>query len=87
MTKINVDQLLLIGSFIGVAYSPFYVAVFIAIAVKHLVVELKNQVEQRNTQQELKKELEKVQAVSAQIEELQNSINNIRAAVSLGNRR
>jgi hypothetical protein len=87
MKNLNLDQILLIASFLGIAYSPFYVVVFIAILAKHAVVALNTHIEKDSTDRKLKEELAKVQAVSAQIEELQNSINNVRAAVSLGNRR
>ncbi len=87
MKNLNLDQVLLIASFLGIAYSPFYVVVFIAILAKHAVVALNTHIEKDSTDRKLKEELAKVQAVSAQIEELQNSINNVRAAVSLGSRR
>jgi len=87
MKNLNLDQILLIASFLGIAYSPFYVVVFIAILAKHAVVALNTHIEKDSTDRKLKEELAKVQAVSAQIEELQNSINNVRAAVSLGSRR
>lgn len=87
MKNLNLDQILLIASFLGIAYSPFYVVVFIAILAKHAVVALNTHIEKESTDRKLKEELAKVQAVSAQIEELQNSINNVRAAVSLGSRR
>jgi peptidoglycan hydrolase CwlO-like protein len=87
MKNLNLDQILLIASFLGIAYSPFYVVVFITILAKHTVIALNSNIEKDSTDKKLKEELAKVQAVSAQIEELQNSINNVRAAVSLGSRR
>lgn len=86
MKSLSLDQILLIASFLGIAYSPFYVLVFGTIVVKNVVLLLGEKRNEQELQSKLKKELEKVQAVSAQIEELQNSINNVRAAVSLGRR-
>jgi peptidoglycan hydrolase CwlO-like protein len=87
MKNVNLDNILLVASFLGIAYSPFYVVVFIALLAKHAVIIVNNRIDRDATDKKLKEELAKVQAVSAQIEELQNSINNVRAAVSLGNRR
>ena len=83
----NLDEILLIASFLGIAYSPFYVLVFGALILKNVMLRASEKKDEQALQAQFKKELEKVQAVSAQIEELQNSINNVRAAVSLGNRR
>ena len=83
----NLDEILLIASFLGIAYSPFYVLVFGTLILKNVMLRASEKKDEQALQSQFKKELEKVQAVSAQIEELQNSINNVRAAVSLGNRR
>jgi uncharacterized protein YlxW (UPF0749 family) len=83
----NLDEILLIASFLGIAYSPFYVLVFGTLILKNVMLRASEKKDEQVLQAQFKKELEKVQAVSAQIEELQNSINNVRAAVSLGNRR
>lgn len=81
--NINLEDLLLIGSFIGIAFSAFYAVPFVSL----LALKAVRSVEEKNVNKDLQIELSKVQAVSAQIEELQNSINNVRAAVSLGVRR
>lgn len=83
MKNVNLEDVLLIGSFIGIAFSAFYAVPFCAILTYRAV----RSVEERRVNKDLQVELSKVQAVSAQIEDLQNSINNVRAAVSLGNRR
>jgi uncharacterized protein YlxW (UPF0749 family) len=87
MKNVSLDQVLLVASFLGIAYSPFYVLVFGTLVLKTVVLRTTEKKDDQQLQGQLKKELEKVQAVSAQIEELQNSINNVRAAVSLGGRR
>jgi uncharacterized protein YlxW (UPF0749 family) len=87
MKNVSLDQVLLVASFLGIAYSPFYVLVFGTLVLKAVVLRTTEKKDDQQLQGQLKKELEKVQAVSAQIEELQNSINNVRAAVSLGGRR
>jgi peptidoglycan hydrolase CwlO-like protein len=87
MKNLSLDNILLVASFLGIIYSPFYVIVFIALLAKHAIIALNTHIEKESTDRKLKEELAKVQAVSTQIEELQNSINNIRSAVSLGNRR
>ena len=83
MKRINLEDTLLVGSFIGIAISAFYAVPFIGL----LALKAMRSVEQNRVNNDLQAELSKVQAVSAQIEELQNSINNVRAAVSLGSRR
>lgn len=80
---ISLEDALLVGSFIGIAFSAFYAVPFVAL----LALKAVRSVEQKNVNKDLQVELSKVQAVSAQIEELQNSINNVRAAISLGGRR
>ena len=80
---INLEDALLVGSFIGIAFSAFYAVPFVAL----LALKAVRSVDDKKVNKDLQAELSKVQAVSAQIEELQNSINNVRAAVSLGNRR
>jgi uncharacterized protein YlxW (UPF0749 family) len=87
MKNVSLDQVLLVASFLGIAYSPFYVLVFGTLVLKAVVLRTTEKKDDQQLQGQLKKELERVQAVSAQIEELQNSINNVRAAVSLGGRR
>lgn len=87
MKNVSLEQVLLIASFVGIAYSPFYVIVFLVLVAKGVALAVHTKVERDSTETKLKEELTKVQAVSAQIEELQNSINNVRAAVSLGGRR
>lgn len=83
MKNLNLEDTLLVGSFIGIAISAFYAVPFIGL----LALKAIRSVEQNRVNKDLQAELSKVQAVSAQIEELQNSINNVRAAVSLGARR
>lgn len=83
MKRINLEDTLLVGSFIGIAISAFYAVPFIGL----LALKAMRSVERNQVNKDLQAELSKVQAVSAQIEELQNSINNVRAAVSLGSRR
>ena len=87
MKNISVEQVLLFASFLGIAYSPFYVFVFVVMIAKSVLLAMHAKRVEADNEAKFKKELEKVQAVSAQIEELQNSINNVRAAVSLGSRR
>ena len=87
MKNVSLDQVLLVASFLGIAYSPFYVFVFGTLVLKTVVLRATEKRDDQQLQVQLKKELEKVQTVSAQLEELQNSINNVRAAVSLGGRR
>lgn len=77
------EDTLLVGSFLGIAMSAFYAVPFVAL----LALKAVRSVEEKKVNKDLQAELSKVQAVSAQIEELQNSINNVRAAVSLGSRR
>jgi hypothetical protein len=79
----SLEDVLLVGSFIGIAFSAYYCVPFVAL----LAYRVMQSVEDKNVNKDLQAELAKVQAVSAQIEELQNSINNVRAAVSLGSRR
>lgn len=83
MKNINLEDALLVGSFIGIAFSAFYAVPFVAL----LALKAVRSVDNIRVNKDLEKELSKVQAVSAQIEELQNSINNVRAAMSLGGRR
>jgi hypothetical protein len=85
--KVSLDQLLLVASFLAIAYSPFYCIVFIVLVGKSIVQSLAEKKANEAISHELKAELLKVQLVSAQVEELQSSINNVRAAMSLGNRR
>lgn len=80
---VNLEDALLVGSFIGIAFSAFYAVPFVAL----LALKAVRSVEEKKVNKDLQAELSKVQAVSAQIEELQNSINNVRAAISLGGRR
>lgn len=80
---VNLEDALLVGSFIGIAFSAFYAVPFVAL----LAYRVMRSVEEKRVDKDLQAELSKVQAVSAQIEELQNSINNVRSAVSLGGRR
>lgn len=82
MKNAKLDDLLLVGSFIGIAFSAFYAVPFVAL----LAFKAVRSVDGNKVNKDLQVELSKVQAVSAQIEELQNSINNVRAAVSLGRR-
>lgn len=83
MKNLNLEDTLLVGSFLGIAFSAFYAVPFVAL----LALKAVRSVDEKRVNKDLQNELSKVQAVSAQIEELQNSINNVRAAVSLGNRR
>lgn len=83
MKSVKLDDVLLVGSFLGIALSAFYAVPFVAL----LALKAVRSVEDNRVNKDLQAELSKVQAVSAQIEELQNSINNVRAAVSLGSRR
>lgn len=83
MKRISLEDTLLVGSFIGIAISAFYAVPFIGL----LALKAIRSVDENRVNKDLQAELSKVQAVSAQIEELQNSINNVRAAVSLGARR
>jgi len=84
MKNANLEDALLVGSFIGIAFSAFYAVPFVAL----LALKAVRSVEDKKVNKDLQIELSKVQAVSTQIEELQNSINNVRAAVSLsGGRR
>jgi hypothetical protein len=85
--NVSLDQILLVASFAAIAYSPFYCIVFIVLVGKAIVQSLAEKKANEAISQELRSELLKVQLVSAQVEELQSSINNVRAAVSLGNRR
>lgn len=80
---INLEDALLVGSFVGIAFSAFYAVPFVAI----LALNALRSVEEKKVNKDLQAELSKVQAISVQLEELQSSINNVRAAVSLGNRR
>jgi hypothetical protein len=82
MKNVKLDDALLVGSFIGIAFSAFYAVPFVAL----LALKAVRSVDGNKVNKDLQAELSKVQAVSAQIEELQNSINNVRAAVSLGRR-
>lgn len=83
MKNVKLEDALLVGSFVGIAFSAFYAVPFVAI----LAVKAMQSVDKNNVNKDLQVELSKVQAVSAQIEELQNSINNVRAAISLGRNR
>lgn len=87
MKNVSLDQILLVASFAAIAYSPFYCIVFIVLVGKSIAQTIAEKRTQESISQELKAELLKVQLVSAQVEELQSSINNVRAAISLGNRR
>lgn len=80
---VNLEDALLVGSFVGIAFSAFYAVPFVAL----LALKAVRSVEESRVNKDLQAELSKVQAVSAQIEELQSSINNVRAAMSLGARR
>lgn len=82
MKNVKLDDALLVGSFIGIAFSAFYAVPFVAL----LALKAVRSVDGNKVNKDLQAELSKVQAVSVQIEELQNSINNVRAAVSLGRR-
>lgn len=83
MKNVNLEDALLVGSFVGIAFSAFYAVPFVAL----LALKAVRSVEEKKVNKDLQAELLKVQVVSAQIEELQNSINNVRAAMSLGGRR
>jgi len=83
MKNVNLEDALLVGSFLGIAFSAFYAVPFVAL----LALKAVRSVEDKKVNKDLQAELSKVQAVSTRIEELQNSINNVRAAVSLGSRR
>ena len=83
MKNVNLEDALLVGSFIGIAFSAFYAVPFVAL----LALKAVRSVDDKKVNKDLQAELSKVQAVSAQIDELQSSINNVRAAVSLGARR
>lgn len=83
MKNVNLEDALLVGSFIGIAFSAFYAVPFVAL----LALKAVRSIDDKKVNKDLEIELSKVKAVSAQIEELQNSINNVRAAVSLGGRR
>lgn len=87
MKNVSLDQILLVASFAAIAYSPFYCIVFIVLVGKSIAHAIAEKRTQESISQELKAELLKVQLVSTQVEELQSSINNVRAAMSLGNRR
>lgn len=82
MKHVKLEDVLLVGSFFGIALTAYYAVPFVAI----LALKAIRSVEEKKVNKDLQVELSKVQAVSAQIEELQNSINNVRAAVSLGRR-
>lgn len=90
MKNVNLEDALLIGSFVGIAISAFYAVPFVGLlalkAVRCIHEDFKV-MHERKVDKELEQELVKVKQVSAQIEELQNSINNVRAAMSLGGRR
>jgi len=86
----TIEDVLLIGSFIGIAFNAFYAIPFCSILIYQVVRCIHEDLKlshERKIDKELEQELIKVKQVSAQVEELQNSINNVRAAMSLGNRR
>lgn len=83
MKSVKLEDSLLIGSFIGIAFSAFYTVPFVAL----LALKTVRSVEDKKVNKDLENELSKVKAVASQIEELQSSINNVRAAISLGGRR
>lgn len=87
MKKVSLDNILLVASFLAIAYSPYYCFVFIALVVKSLAIAIGEHKANKSLEEQFRSELLKVQLVSAQVEELQSSINNVRAAVSLGSNR
>lgn len=76
----KIENLLLIGSFLGIVHSAFYCVPFVAL----LALRGMRSLGSVKVDEELRKELVKVQQVSSQLQELEYSINNVRAAVSLG---
>jgi hypothetical protein len=84
--KVNLDQVLLVSSFLAITYSPYYCIAFIVLVTKSVIQSIAEKKAHDAINHELKSELMKVQLVSAQIEELQSSINNVRSAMSLGRR-